>query len=103
MEICKASGGPNVNTGTTRVACEDCCGALTDASVESKFMADILGASPYAKQLAVDFAQALDDRYTLNGRYRRAFWINPGYEWTPTQTGGNSIFSLSQKIFVYAP
>eukprot|EP00961_Rhodomonas_salina_P269450 3640498-Rhodomonas_salina.1 len=58
------------------------------------------GKSDYAHQLALDFAVAIDGRYSLNDRYRRAFWINPGYEWTPTQTGGNSIFSLSQKLFL---
>merc|ERR1711966_87373 len=37
-----------------------------------------------------------------DGRYRRAYMINPGYEWTPTQTGGASIFSVSQKLFMFA-
>eukprot|EP00961_Rhodomonas_salina_P139397 1875799-Rhodomonas_salina.4 len=31
-----------------------------------------------------------------------AYWINPGYEWTPTQTAGKSIFSVSQKVYLFA-
>eukprot|EP00961_Rhodomonas_salina_P119277 1605065-Rhodomonas_salina.1 len=65
MEICAADNA-NVNTGTTRVACEDCCDNLDSSSDESTFMTTILGDSVYAKQLAIDFAQAIDTRYTLN-------------------------------------
>eukprot|EP00961_Rhodomonas_salina_P104423 1405566-Rhodomonas_salina.4 len=57
----------------------------------------ILGQNDYARALAVDYVKAIAQRYALNGRYMRAFWINPGYEWTPTQTAGKSIFSVSQK------
>eukprot|EP00961_Rhodomonas_salina_P017244 232197-Rhodomonas_salina.1 len=76
--------------------------ALDAQSDESKYMVRVLGDSAYTRQLAQDFAKAINGRYDLNGRYRRAFWINPGYEWTPTQTAGSSPFSVSQKIFLFA-
>lgn len=69
---------------------------------EAAFMATVLGSSDYARQLAVDFANSIHERYSLNGRYVRAYWINPGYEWTPAQTGGRSIFTLSQKLFLFS-
>eukprot|EP00961_Rhodomonas_salina_P179255 2418835-Rhodomonas_salina.1 len=62
----------------------------------------ILGENDYARDLAVDYVKAIHERYTLNGRYNRAYWINPGYEWTPTQTAGKSLFSVSQKVYLFA-
>eukprot|EP00961_Rhodomonas_salina_P249463 3371894-Rhodomonas_salina.1 len=56
----------------------DCCTQLV-TSDESKFFTTIFGNSDYAKQLAVDFANVVARRYELNGRFRRAYWINPGY------------------------
>jgi len=99
MEICANV----VETQGVNSGCEGgaCCTTDT-ASSEAKFMATILGDNDYAKQLAVDYAAAIADAYDLNQRYRRAFWINPGYEWTPTQTGGASLFQVSQKIFLFA-
>jgi len=76
--------------------------ALDETSDESTFLTTILGASDYTKDLAPDFVRAIHDRYELNGRFRRAYWINPGYEWTPTQTAGKSLFSVSQKIYLFA-
>eukprot|EP00961_Rhodomonas_salina_P274607 3709956-Rhodomonas_salina.2 len=71
-------------------------------SAESQFFATIFGNNDYAKQLAIDYAAAIAEAYDLNGRFRRAFWVNPGYEWTPTQTGGASLFTVSQKMFLFA-
>eukprot|EP00961_Rhodomonas_salina_P167680 2260142-Rhodomonas_salina.3 len=85
----------------TRIA--QAAAALTDESEESKFLASILGASAYTAQLAPAFARALNQRYALNGRFRRAYWINPGYEWTPTQTAGKSRFQVSQKVSAPLP
>jgi len=69
---------------------------------EAGFMTSILGDSEYSRKLAKDFVGAIRTRYDLNGRYTRAFWINPGYEWTPTQTAGQSLFQVSQKIYLFA-
>mmetsp|Transcript_15587 Transcript_15587/g.37140 ORF Transcript_15587/g.37140 Transcript_15587/m.37140 type:complete len:510 (+) Transcript_15587:2-1531(+) len=71
-------------------------------SDEALFLTNILGDSVFTRQLAVDFVRTIHDKYQLNGRYRRAYWINPGYEWTPTQTAGSSLFSVSQKIYLFA-
>jgi len=83
--------------------------ALPGASLdeEARFMQTVLGKSEYADQLGRNYTTTIAARYaalghTLNGRYNRAYWINPGYEWTPTQTGGESIFTLSQKILLFA-
>jgi metal-sulfur cluster biosynthetic enzyme len=93
-------------TGGLSTAIEICagtgdCSPLTNSD-EADFFVSFLGESTYARGLAVAHIQAIDDRYTLNGRYRRAFMINPGYDWTPTQTGGTAIFSVSQKLFMFA-
>eukprot|EP00961_Rhodomonas_salina_P266524 3602509-Rhodomonas_salina.2 len=92
-------------TGAKSTAMEICAGGScsTDTtSTESDFFATILGDNEYARQLAVDYADVISTAYESNGRYRRAYWINPGYEWTPTQTGGTSLFSISQKLFLFA-
>merc|ERR1711966_362176 len=78
------------------------CAAGTTSTTAQKFFTSFLGNSDYAKDLADGHTQAIYDEYSLNGRYRRAYMINPGYEWTPTQTGGASIFSVSQKLFMFA-
>eukprot|EP00961_Rhodomonas_salina_P143077 1925578-Rhodomonas_salina.1 len=105
MEICANTPTNNVGsdcsfayrTGDPYVSSDCCTQAVT--SDEAAFFTTIFGNNDYAKQLAVDFANVVADEYKLNGRFRRAYWINPGYEWTPTQTGGTSIFQVSQKLF----
>eukprot|EP00287_Rhodomonas_sp_CCMP768_P015613 CAMPEP_0196757754 /NCGR_PEP_ID=MMETSP1091-20130531/103827_1 /TAXON_ID=302021 /ORGANISM="Rhodomonas sp., Strain CCMP768" /LENGTH=1517 /DNA_ID=CAMNT_0042106539 /DNA_START=95 /DNA_END=4648 /DNA_ORIENTATION=- len=74
-------------------------------SDDGAFMQSVLGNSNYADTLGGQFASVVLNEYTITAdtnRYRRAFWINPTYEWTPTLTGGREIFSLSQKIFLFA-
>jgi len=68
----------------------------------ASFMQDVFGASDYAAALGRNFSYLVAQRYALNGQYTRAFWVNPGYEWTPTQTGGQSKFALSQRIALFA-
>eukprot|EP00961_Rhodomonas_salina_P145746 1962101-Rhodomonas_salina.1 len=102
MEICSSLAGnagddcstayATGNTYDSTLCCPDPTDLTSLTSDESKFFTSIFGNSDYAKQLAVDFANVVANQYELNGRFRRAYWINPGYEWTPTQTGGNSIF-----------
>jgi hypothetical protein len=114
MEIC--ANVEELDTATSKfqgTECEDCCGTLTadaceanfqDAykSDEAIFMTQVLGDSCFSRELAHNFARTIDEKYGLNGRYRRAFWINPGYEWLPTQTGGKSLFTISQKVYLFA-
>eukprot|EP00961_Rhodomonas_salina_P198122 2673245-Rhodomonas_salina.2 len=74
------------------------------------FMENIFTGANYSARLANGFMSAMRNRYnlgddaapSLNNRYTRAYWINPGYEWTPTQTGGASIFTVSQRIMMFA-
>merc|ERR1711966_316704 len=96
--------------GAYSTALEICADAPEDATcadgstsmTAQQFFTSFLGNSDYAKDLADGHTQAIYAKYDLNGRYRRAYMINPGYEWTPTQTGGASIFSVSQKLFMFA-
>merc|ERR1711966_396494 len=96
--------------GAYSTALEICADAPEDATcadgstnmTAQHFFTSFLGNSDYAKDLADGHTQAIYAKYVLNGRYRRAYMINPGYEWTPTQTGGASIFSVSQKLFMFA-
>jgi hypothetical protein len=73
-------------------------GVLSD---RENFMASILGDSDYAKNLGVAYSEVIAAEYILNDRYKRAWWINPGYEWTPTQTNGAAIFQVSQKLLFF--
>jgi len=98
MEIL-ASSSPK---DSTEAEIDTLAGSLAATSAESLFLTDILGNSVYTKDLAVAFAKTIHARYNLNGRYRRAYWINPGYEWTPTQTDGRSVFTVSQKVYLFA-
>jgi len=68
----------------------------------ARFMATVLGDSTYADGLGRTYSCLIAKKYKLDGRFRRAWWINPSYEWTPTQTGGQPIFTISQKIFLFA-
>jgi hypothetical protein len=73
----------------------------SDLTDRSKFMASILGDSDYANNLGIDFSNVIAKRYMLNDRYKRAWWINPGYEWTPTQTANAALFQVSQKLLFF--
>jgi len=103
MEICAKLVG---NQGAECLGADggsgaSCCDVAGYAS-EKEFMYTIFGESDYSEQLAEDYTRVLANEYDLNQRYRRAYWINPGYEWTPTQTGGNSIFTISQFLYMFA-
>jgi len=69
---------------------------------ESIFMQSLLGSSDYAHQLGVNFSSLIAAKYQLNGVSRRAWWINTGYEWAADLTGGQPIFSLSQRVILAA-
>merc|ERR1711966_57249 len=79
--------------GAYSTALEICADAPEDATcadgststIAQQFFTSFLGNSDYAKDLADGHTQAIYAKYDLNGRYRRAYMINPGYEWTPTQ------------------
>jgi len=66
-----------------------------------EFIASFLGDSSYSKDLADKYSSLISTKFALDGRYKRAFWINPGYEWTPQQVGRQSFFTVSQKLFVF--
>eukprot|EP00961_Rhodomonas_salina_P260067 3514348-Rhodomonas_salina.1 len=68
----------------------------------AQFMQTIFGASDYAETLGRNFSQVIDNKYKLNGRFQRAYWINPGYEWAPQQTVGVERFLLSQRLIMVA-
>mmetsp|Transcript_15046 Transcript_15046/g.30313 ORF Transcript_15046/g.30313 Transcript_15046/m.30313 type:complete len:1145 (+) Transcript_15046:57-3491(+) len=97
--------GYPARAGAYSTAMEICVGGTcpsSSTSPEAQFMVSIFGDNTFAKDLAVDYSGVISNEYQLNGRYRRAYWINPGYEWTPTQTGGTPIFSVSQKLYMFA-
>jgi hypothetical protein len=75
------------------------------SSADGSFMQTVLGSSDYAADTGDLFASTIVDKYSMtpaNNRYLRAFWVNPGYEWAPSLTGSRPIFSLSQKLFLFA-
>jgi hypothetical protein len=108
MEILKQTGAlasDDLASEKTALAAQKsnaCTCSTGSVCCEAGFLQNILGGSDYARDLAVDFVTAIDQKYMLNGRWTRAYWINPGYEWTPTQTSGKSIFTVSQKVYMFA-
>ena len=79
-----------------------CADGTTTETAQQSFTS-MLGYSQYAQDLADLHSQAINAGYNLNGRYRRAYMINPGYEWLPTQPGYAPGFRISQKLFMFAP
>ncbi|KAJ1476681.1 hypothetical protein T484DRAFT_1965118 [Baffinella frigidus] len=69
---------------------------------ESEFMERILSESEYAGNLGANYSQIISDKFNLNGRNRRAWWINPGYVWNQEQIGiqGTNRLTLSQRIML---
>ncbi|KAJ1468642.1 hypothetical protein T484DRAFT_2027083 [Baffinella frigidus] len=69
---------------------------------ESEFMERILSESEYAGNLGANYSQIISDKFNLNGRYRRAWWINPGYVWNQEQIKiqGTNRLTLSQRIML---
>ena len=66
------------------------------------FMETITGASDYAEGLGANFSALISRQYALNSRYRRAFWINPGFTWTGAGVAGADRFTLSQWLVMVA-
>jgi len=64
------------------------------------FMANIFGTNTFSTNLANSYSGLIRSAEKLNGVYRRAWWINPGYEWVLQP--GQSAFTLSQKIVMFA-
>lgn len=63
----------------------------------------VLGYSEYADDLARNFTNLIRNKYDINDRYRKAYYLNPGYKWT-MQAGAapQSLLSLSDKMIMFA-
>lgn len=68
----------------------------------AEFMTRILGGSEYSAQLGANYSGIIQDRYNLNGKHRRAWWINPGFVWNRQQytEAGDDRYTVSQKLIV---
>ena len=68
------------------------------------FMRGIAGNSDYAAGLGANFSALIAGQYELNDtrKYRRAFWINPGFTWTGAGVAGADRFTLSQWLVLVA-
>ena len=49
---------------------------------------NLLGVSEFAEELASNMTAIVASRYAINGRWKRALYVHPGYAW-PTVLGGN--------------
>ncbi|KAJ1466708.1 hypothetical protein T484DRAFT_1860919 [Baffinella frigidus] len=56
-----------------------------DTTAESRFMQGILGESEYNYNLGHNFSHIIANKFQLNGKYIRGWWINPGYVWNQQQ------------------
>jgi hypothetical protein len=66
------------------------------------YMQSVLGGTHRSYQLGEQFSSTLASAHHLDGRSRRAWWINPGYEWVSREDAWQSPFSLSQHVVVMA-
>ena len=68
------------------------------------FMQGLAGKSDYVAGLGTNFSSLISQQYALNStrRYRRAFWINPGFTWTGAGVAGADRFTLSQWLVMVA-
>eukprot|EP00961_Rhodomonas_salina_P249680 3375248-Rhodomonas_salina.1 len=73
-----------------------------DRTAASMWAQSVLGAGDHQANVGTSFAQHLTTRYKMNGRYVRAFWINPAYEWAPSGVGSGVKLVLSQRVVVVA-
>ena len=55
----------------------------------------------HAAGVAANFSRLVAQQRRLDHAQSRAFWINPGYEWTPTLQRGRATFQLSQKLLLF--
>jgi len=68
----------------------------------SEFFETMLGENDFARTLGTNYATLIAQKFKLNNRSRRAWFVNPGYEWTAQQTGGVSRFQITSKLFMFA-
>jgi len=86
--------------GADKTAIELTAATLDDAV---DFMETIFGESDYTNRLARNFSVIVRDQWNVNEQWIRAFWINPGYEWSPGSANRANLdrFSLSQNLVMF--
>eukprot|EP00960_Hanusia_phi_P049315 759490-Hanusia_phi.AAC.4 len=71
---------------------------------QNSFFQSMFGMSEYSRNLGVDFATIIQEKYLLNGRYNRAWWLNPAncynqtITWYPAKVAMISLISLYSSI-----
>lgn len=55
----------------------------------------VFGDTPYMRNMALEFASRTRERFSLQYRYRRAWWISPAYAWP-----GSQISEVSDRTLV---
>eukprot|EP00286_Rhodomonas_abbreviata_P021863 CAMPEP_0181305558 /NCGR_PEP_ID=MMETSP1101-20121128/9798_1 /TAXON_ID=46948 /ORGANISM="Rhodomonas abbreviata, Strain Caron Lab Isolate" /LENGTH=1946 /DNA_ID=CAMNT_0023411491 /DNA_START=290 /DNA_END=6130 /DNA_ORIENTATION=- len=73
-----------------------------NTTAASLFMQDFLGKTDYAAQAGDGYVKAIHEKYVLNGRYMRAWFFNPSYEWNPRQTAAQRAYQLSPYLIFFA-
>ena len=74
---------------------------VTDGTAdESAFMQGLLNPSEYSFNLGANYSRILHDKFSLNARYRRAWWINPGFVWNRQQMASAAMnrYTVSQRL-----
>lgn len=63
----------------------------------------LLGYSENSDALARNFTNMVRSRYAINDRYKKAWFINPGYPWSvQANSGAQSVLSLSDRTVIVA-
>jgi hypothetical protein len=64
---------------------------------------NLLGTNEFATALAVNMTRMVRSKFEINNYMRRAWYINPGYEWPPpTGSSAQSSLSLTDKMIAVA-
>lgn len=75
-----------------------------DLNVDSAWLqTHLLGYSEYSDGLARNFTNIIRTRYAINDRYRKGWYVNPGYPWSARAgSAAQSILSLSDRTIIAA-
>eukprot|EP00960_Hanusia_phi_P055919 763100-Hanusia_phi.AAC.10 len=76
-------------------------GAHDDEQAIQWLTKNILGVSDFAKEYATNFTRMVREKWNVNDRYNRVWYVNPGYKWSVGNAGTTqSVLSLSDKTII---
>ena len=68
------------------------------AAATSFFTTMVGSSSPWITELATKYSELLTTKYSINKRHKRAFWLNPGHNFNPSQQPPT--FTMPSKMII---